>query len=158
MRFHCLHLHCEVTDTATRIETCHATGYPLCRVIEGLPLELSSSYAWHAFLLPHWEARILYQEEVIRIDPVHTEDRFAAFLSRIALDAEPGGRKQVEIMVTGEIEFMGIDGCLANHSEIDTPSFRTLQAFSKQYATPSVIRGHRPAGITAVRFEKALFL
>lgn len=158
MRFHCLHLHCEVTDAATRIETCHTIGYPLCRVTEGLPFELSPPYAWHAFLLPNWEARILYQKEVIRIDPVHSEDRFALFLSRLAAASGTHRRKQAEIIVTGELEFMDIDGCLADRSEIDTPSFRTLQSFSKQYAAPGATRGHRPVGITAVRFEKAIFL
>lgn len=153
MRFHCLRLRCEVT-AATRIETCQtAGGYPLCRVIEGLSLDPSSP----SFLLPHWEARILYQEEVIHIDPVQTEDRFAAFLSRIIPNSRPGKKKLVEVMVTGELEFMGIDGCLADHSEINTPSYRTLQVFSEQYAVPDIMRGHRPTSIVAIRFEKAIF-
>lgn len=152
MRFHCLSLRCEIT-AATKIET----GYPLCRVIEGLPIDPSSPYAGHAFLLPHWEARILHQEEIIRIDPVQTEDRFAAFLSRIAFDSRPCRRKLVEVTVTGKLEFMGIDGCLADHSEINAPSYRTLQVFSEQYAALDVMRGPRPASIIAVRFEKAIF-
>ena len=155
MRFHCVPLCCEITGADTRIETCHVTGYPLCRIIEGLPFELSPPYAWHTFLLPHWEARILYREEVIHIDPVHTEDRFAAFLSRLLVEIT--NKKQPSIIVTGELEFLGIDGCLANRSEIDTPSFRTLQSFSKQHATPHTLRGHHPVGIAAVRFERVIF-